>query len=58
MSFQRRRFLQILSCAFGSSFILPQNELERRHRSPHNQRVLLRLPSQLLNRREEPKWKK
>jgi len=27
MSFQRRRFLQILSCAFGSSFILHQNEL-------------------------------
>jgi glyoxylase I family protein len=27
MSFQRRRVLQILSCAFGSSFILPQNKL-------------------------------
>lgn len=27
MSFQRRQFLQILPYAFGSSFILPQNEL-------------------------------
>src|ERR1700739_763723 len=27
MSFQRRQFLQILSYAFGSSFILPRNEL-------------------------------
>jgi glyoxylase I family protein len=27
MSFQRRRVLQILSYAFGSSFILPQNQL-------------------------------
>jgi glyoxylase I family protein len=27
MSFQRRQLLQILSYAFGSSFILPQNEL-------------------------------
>ena len=27
MSFQRRQFLQIVSCAFGSSFILPQNGL-------------------------------
>jgi len=27
MSFRRRQFLQILSYAFGSSFILPQNEL-------------------------------
>ena len=27
MSFQRRRFLQILSYAFGSSFILPKHEL-------------------------------
>lgn len=27
MSFQRRRLLQILSCAFGSSFILPRNAL-------------------------------
>ena len=26
MSFQRRRFLQILSFAFGSSFVLPQSE--------------------------------
>jgi glyoxylase I family protein len=26
MSFQRRKFLQILSYAFGSSFILPRNE--------------------------------
>lgn len=25
MSFQRRQFLQILSCAFGASVILPQN---------------------------------
>ncbi len=27
MSLQRRQLLQILSCAFGASFILPQNEL-------------------------------
>ena len=27
MSFQRRQFLQVLSYAFGSSFILPQNGL-------------------------------
>ena len=27
MSFQRRQFLQILSYVFGSSFILPRNEL-------------------------------
>jgi hypothetical protein len=27
MSFQRRQLLQVLSYAFGASFILPQNEL-------------------------------
>ncbi len=34
MSFQRRQFLQILSCAFGSSFILPQNELAMAAQNP------------------------
>jgi predicted enzyme related to lactoylglutathione lyase len=34
MSFQRRRFLQILSYAFGSSFILPQNELAMAAQNP------------------------
>lgn len=29
MSFQRRRLLQILSYAFGSSFVLPRNDLAR-----------------------------
>jgi predicted enzyme related to lactoylglutathione lyase len=28
MSFQRRQFLKTLSYAFGSSFVLPQNELD------------------------------
>ena len=34
MSFQRRQFLQILSYAFGSSFILPQNELAMAAQNP------------------------
>jgi predicted enzyme related to lactoylglutathione lyase len=34
MSFQRRQFLQILSCAFGSSFILAQNEVAMAAQNP------------------------
>ena len=34
MSFQRRQFLQILSYAFGSSFILPQNALAMAAQNP------------------------
>jgi len=34
MSFQRRQLLQILSYAFGSSFILPQNELVMAAQNP------------------------
>jgi predicted enzyme related to lactoylglutathione lyase len=34
MSFQRRQLLQILSYAFGSSFILPQNELAMAAQNP------------------------
>lgn len=34
MSFQRRQFLQILSYAFGYSFILPQNELAMAAQNP------------------------
>jgi catechol 2,3-dioxygenase-like lactoylglutathione lyase family enzyme len=34
MSFQRRQLLQILSYAFGSSFILPQNELSMTAQNP------------------------
>jgi len=34
MSLQRRQLLQILSCAFGSSFILPQNELAMAAQNP------------------------
>jgi predicted enzyme related to lactoylglutathione lyase len=34
MSFQRRQFLQILSYAFGSSFILPQIELTMAAQNP------------------------
>ena len=59
MSFQRRQLLQILSYAFGSSFILPQIELAMAAQNPHSQRVLLRPRRQLLNlNREERKWKK
>src|SRR5215831_2174021 len=34
MSFQRRQLLQILSYAFGSSFILPQNRLAIAEQKP------------------------
>jgi predicted enzyme related to lactoylglutathione lyase len=34
MSFQRRQLLQILSYAFGSSFILPRNELAMAAQNP------------------------
>ena len=34
MSFERRRFLQVLSYAFGSSLILPQNELAKAAQNP------------------------
>jgi glyoxylase I family protein len=34
MRFQRRQFLQVLSYAFGSSFILPQNELAMAAQNP------------------------
>jgi glyoxylase I family protein len=34
MSFQRRQFLQVLSYAFGSSFILPQDELAMAAQNP------------------------
>lgn len=34
MSFQRRQFLQVLSYAFGSSFIPPQNELTMAAQNP------------------------
>src|SRR5215472_6318843 len=34
MSFERRQLLQILSYAFGSSFILPQNELAMAAQNP------------------------
>ena len=34
MSFQRRQLLQLLSYAFGSSFILPQNGLARAAQNP------------------------
>jgi glyoxylase I family protein len=34
MSFQRRRLLQFLSYAFGSSFILPRNELAMAAQNP------------------------
>jgi predicted enzyme related to lactoylglutathione lyase len=34
MSFQRRQLLQILAYAFGSSFILPQNELSMAAQNP------------------------
>ena len=34
MSFQRRRFLQMLSCAFGSSFILGRKELVMAAQNP------------------------
>jgi len=34
MSFQRRRLLRVLSCAFGSSFILPRNEFALAAQNP------------------------
>jgi hypothetical protein len=34
MSLQRRQLLQFLSCAFGSSFILPQNEFAMAAQNP------------------------
>jgi glyoxylase I family protein len=34
MSFQRRQFLQVLSCVFGSSVILPKNEFVMAAQNP------------------------
>jgi len=47
MTLQRRQLLQILSYAFGSSFILPQNALAMTAQNPA-QPVSLAPPAKLL----------